>query len=401
MRPTIFSLAFSKRRALALVFAFALTPSAFPHAGHNKAPGEEGEGSTKGPIAISEEAKKNLGLIVEEASLQTLQKTFTVIGEIEAIPNRSAAVSSRIPGRVIQIKTSLGQTVKKGEEVLEVESRQLGDPPPHVKLIAPIDGIVLHQEAVLGDTVEPDKHLLEIVDLSEVYAEGRIFEGQVANVKAGQKVRVVVESFPKETFTGTVDLLSGSLETESRTLKVWVRIKNPDARLRPNMRARLNIVTAEADSVVAVSPSAVLGEAGNLFVFVQSDTNELVFEKRAVVTGMKDDRFVEIVEGVFPSDKIVTVGNYQLQYVAAKAAAKPAGTNATPAGDHTEADESKPHGHGFFSQDNLGQIIFWAAIGIGTLLLLNVIILLFRKRKDHSPQVSPVPANQPTGVNPK
>lgn len=365
-----------------LLFVFAFAPIAFPHAGHDKAPGEEGEGSTKGPIAISEEAKKNLGLTVEEAALQTLEKTFTVIGQIEVIPNHSAAVSSRIPGRVTQIKTTVGQTVKKGEEVLEVESRQLGEPPPRVQLSAPIDGIVLHQEAVLGDTVEPDKHLLEIVDLSEVYAEGRIFEGQVANAKVGQKVRVVVESFPKETFTGTVDLLGGALEAESRTLKVWVRIKNPDARLRPNMRARLNIVTAEADSVVAVPPSAVLGDAGNLFVFVQSDTNELVYEKRAVVTGMKDDRFVEIVEGVFPSDKIVTVGNYQLQYVTARKA--PAGTNA-PAMGHEESHATAEAGHVPKSP------LLWVGIAIAALLLLNAIILLVRKR----PSSESAASNQP------
>ncbi len=361
-------------------FTFAFAPPAFPHAGHDKAPGEDGEGAIKGPITISEEAKKNLGLTVEEAALQTLEKTFTVIGQIEIIPNHAAAVSSRIPGRVIQLKTAEGQAVKKGEAVLQVESRQLGEPPPRVQLFAPIDGIVLHQEAVLGDTVEPDKHLLEIADLSEVYAEGRIFEGQVANVKIGQKVRVSVESFPKETFTGTVDLLSGALDAESRTLKVWVHIKNPDAKLRPNMRARLNIVTAEADSVVAVPPSAVLGEAGNLFVFVQSDTNELVFEKRTVVTGMKDDRFVEIVEGVFPSDKIVTVGNYQLQYVTSrKAPEKAVGTNA-PAAAHDDS-------HAATEQSHFPKAPFlWMGITIAVLLLLNAILLLVRKRP--SPQAT-------------
>ena len=368
-----------------LVALLAFAPAAFPHEGHNKAPGEEGEGATKGPITISEEAKKNLGLTVEEAALQTLEKTFTVIGQIEIIPNHAAAVSSRIPGSVIQLKTAEGQAVKKGEAVLEVESRQLGEPPPRVQLFAPMDGIVLHQEAVLGDTVEPDKHLLEIADLSEVYAEGRIFEGQVANVKIGQKVRVAVESFPKETFTGTVDLLSGTLDAESRTLKVWVRIKNPDGKLRPNMRARLNIVTAEADSVVAVPPSAVLGEAGNLFVFVQSDTNELVYERRAVVTGMKDDRFVEIIEGVFPSDKIVTVGNYQLQYVTSrKAPEKAPGTNALAAAhddSHAATESSRVPKAPFL----------WMGIAIAALLLLNAIILLVRKRPSPEATVSTEP----------
>ena len=120
---------------------------------------------------------------------------------------------------------------------------------------------------------------------------------------------------PNEIFSGHIELISGALDPETRTLRVWVRIANADLRLRPNMRATLNIVTVKADSVIAIPHRAVLGEAGNYFVFVQSDTDPLVFERRAVVTGIKDDQLIEISEGVFPGDKVVTTGNYQLQYV--------------------------------------------------------------------------------------
>lgn len=327
----------SKFVALGLAATFVLlTPELFAHAGHDKAPGEEGDTATGGPIAITAEAKTNLGLKVEEAELRTLEKTFMVIGQIEAIPSRSAAVSSRISGRVVEIKANEGEMVKKGQPVVEVESRQVGNPPPRVQYESPIDGIVTHRDVLLNDAVEPDKHLLEIVDMSELYAEGQIFEGQVARVKPGQKVRINVESFPGETFTGTVDLIGGELDPDTRTLKVWVRVPNPDGRLRPNMRATLNIVTDQADSVVAIPHSAVLGDAGRLFAFVQTDKDGLIYERREVVTGIKDDRYVEIVEGIFPSDKVVTLGNYQLQYVTTHP--KPAGAAvATAAPDRQPA----------------------------------------------------------------
>ena len=318
---------------VALLLA-AATPQLFAHAGHDKAPGEDNEAGIGGPIAITAEAKKNLALKVEEAELRTLEKTFMVIGQIEAIPSRSAAVSSRISGRVVNIKANEGEMVKKGQPVVEVESRQVGNPPPRIQYEAPIDGIVTHRDVLLNDSVEPDKHLLEIVDMSEVYAEGQIFEGQVARVKPGQKVRVSVESFPDETFTGIVDLIGGSLDPETRTLKIWVRVPNPENRLRPNMRATLNIVTDQADSVTAVPHSAVLGEAGNLFAFVQTDKDGLIYEKRLVVTGIKDDRYIEIIEGIFPSDKVVTLGNYQLQYVTTR----PKAEADAAANDHATAD---------------------------------------------------------------
>ena len=361
--------------AAALLLAGA-TPQVFAHAGHDKAPGEEGESATAGPIAITAEAKTNLALKVEEAELRKLEKTFMVIGQIEAIPSRSAAVSSRISGRVVDIKATEGETVKKGQPLIEVESRQVGNPPPRVQYEAPIDGIITHRDVLLNDSVEPDKHLLEIVDMSEVYAEGQIFEGQVARVKTGQKVRINVESFPGETFTGTVDLIGGSLEPETRTLKVWVRVPNPEGRLRPNMRATLHIVTDEAESVTAIPHSAVLGEAGHYFVFVQSDTDELVYERRLVVVGMKDDRYSEIVEGVFPSDKVVTLGNYQLQYVTTrKPAAKPTGASAGTNGPAASHDEP-----GLSHARAMTSPWLWMGVALGILLLVNALILLFRKR---------------------
>ena len=362
-----------------LALSMACAPVLLAHEGHDKAPGEGGEGPTTGPIAITAEAKKNLALKVEEAELRTLEKTLLVIGQIEAIPNRSAAVSSRVPGRVIGLKVTDGQTVKEGDLVVEVESRQLGDPPPRVSLTAPMNGIVMDRHVVIGDSVEPNQHLLEIGDLSVVYAEGHLFEGQVAPVKSGQKIRVYVESYPKETFTGTVELVSGSLDPRTRTLKVWARVENPDLKLRPKMRAQLNIVVAEADTAVTVPHSAVLGEAGHYFVFVQSDTDELAFERKPVVLGMKDDRYYEVIEGVFPSDKVVTLGNYQLQYVTAKPAAKPGEAGGTNAPANAE---SVPHSHAEESTGahTLQMPLVAMGVALGLLLLANLIAVLFKKR---------------------
>ena len=341
------------------------------HEGHAHAPGEE-DVITSGPITITAEAKANLSLKVEEAQLRTVEKTLLVIGQIEPIPSRSAAVTSRIPGRVVDIKAMEGQLVKKGDPLIEIESRQVGDPPPRVQYAAPIDGVVTDRDVVLNDSIEPDKHLLEIVDMSELYAEGRIFEGQIAQVKAGQKVRVTVESFPEETFTGTIDLIGGSLEPETRTLKIWARVANPGGRLRPNMRATLNIVTGHADSVVAIPHSAVLGESGNFFAFVQTDEKGLTYERRSVVTGIKDDQYVEIIEGILPTEKVVTLGNYQLQYVTSSAKPELGAESAHLVHDHGPA-------HGAPST-SASTPLKWMGAVIIALLALNLAFLARSRR---------------------
>ena len=360
--------------AAAGLIVFPSTNCLNAHEGHAHAPGEEGT-VTSGPITITAEAKTNLALKLEEAQLRTIEKTLLVIGQIEAIPSRSAAVTSRIPGRVVDIKAMEGQLVKKGEPLIEIESRQVGNPPPRVQYSAPIDGIVTDRDVVLSDSIEPDKHLLEIVDMSELYAEGQIFEGQIALVKAGQKVRVTVESFPGEIFTGTIDLIGGALEPETRTLKIWARVVNPEGRLRPNMRATLNIVTGEADSVVAIPHSAVLGESGNFFAFVQTDEQGLTYERRPVITGIKDDQYIEIIEGILPTEKVVTLGNYQLQYVTSTAKPEVAAESAHLVHDHGVTDSARA--------TSFSTPLKWMGAVIIVLLALNFAFLV-RSRRSHA-----------------
>ena len=111
---------------------------------------------------------------------------------------------------------------------------------------------------------------------------------------------------------------------------------------------------------------------------------------------MKDDRYYEVIEGVFPSDKVVTLGNYQLQYVTTrKSAAKPAaatGTNA-PAATHSEPTTS---GHADAGHEHAGAAIsplLWMGITLAVLLLANVIAILLRKRAATPAPQEPTPAN--------
>ena len=100
-----------------------------------------------------------------------------------------------------------------------------GDAPPRVTYFSPIDGLVTARHVILGSSVDPNTPLLEIADLAKIYAEARVFEGQVNLLAPGQKARVQVESYPGQTFEGAVDLVDSQLDPASRTLKAWVRLQ--------------------------------------------------------------------------------------------------------------------------------------------------------------------------------
>ena len=352
------------RRISCLVLALLLLGASrvTAHEGHADAPGAESVGAAEGPVRVTEVARRNLGLETAEAELRTLEKTLDVIGEIRAEPFRSATVSSRIAGRVVSIHAREGDSVRRGQRLVVIESFQLGSPPPRVSYAALIEGTITDRHVVVGDDVERNGHLFEIADLSEVLAVGRVFEGQIADVAVGQKVRVRVPSLPGVAFEGSVERLGGQLDEGTRSLPVYVRVANADGRLRPHMRATLSLVTEQAELALAVPRSAVLGEFGHSFVFVEGEDRER-FERRNVVTGIADDRWVEIIEGVLPGERVVTVGNYSLQYLEPESA---------------EADEEEAHDHAE-AEAHAGQTApfaasspwLWGAAGIVAGILLG------------------------------
>ena len=319
-----------------VILATAPLPAA-GHEGHDDAPGATATSAGGGSqVSVSQQARKNLGLRVEEAELRPMETTLAAIGEIAAIPDRSAAVTSRIAGRVSWVGAAEGDAVRAGQPVVEVESLQLGDPPPRARYSSPVGGTVIDRHLVPGDSVEPNTHLLEVADLREVLAVGRLFEGQIAQVAVGQPVRVRVPSYPGDTFEGVIERMGGALDPASRSLPVYVRIRNPDRKLLPRMRAELAIVTKRSERALVVPRSAILGDFGNAFVFAERGEDGPLFERVPVVTGLSDDRFVEVIDGVLPGDRVVSEGNYSLQFLP-PASEGPAGTK-----DHPAAEASNP-----------------------------------------------------------
>ena len=358
-------------RAIASAIVLALfAGSAIAHEGHDDAPGtEHAAAGVSLLVRVSAEARENLGLELAEATLRPMESTLLVIGEIAPLPNRAGAVTSRIAGRVTWLGAAEGDSVRRGEAVVEVESLQLGDPPPRARYGAPLSGRVIDRHVVAGDSVEPNAHLLEVADLREVLAVGHLFEGQIGQVKVGQQARVRVSSYPGAVFEGAVERVGSALDPATRSLPVYVRIANGEGQLLPRMPAELAVVVARSDAALAIPQSALLGDFGNQFVFIEKDPEAGTFERVPVVRGLADDRFVEIVDGVLPGDRVVTVGNYSLQFLPAFEEEEDA------ASEQSLAEGSEPAG-----APGAWQRRFWPFALAGLALAAAALVALRRRR---------------------
>ena len=296
---------------LCMVLVIALSAPVWAHEGEQHGTPAPTAGSIGGPVRLSEQAKKNLGLKTEMADLRPIETIVKCVGVVEAVPNKVNYISVRSPGHVTKVLVNHGDSVKRGALRAEGETRKIGDPPPTIHVKATLAGTVTERHVFVGEPIEPGKVLFRIADLSKVHVKCHVYEADVGKVGLGQKARFYFEAYPDQPFEGTAEFLGGELEEEPRSLPVWFSLTNPGLRVRPNMRAGVRIITGAIADVLAVPVNAVLGDAGNYFVYVE---NGDVYERKTVVIGKRDDRYVEIVEGLVPGDVVVTQGNYQLHF---------------------------------------------------------------------------------------
>ena len=276
-----------------------------------------------------------------------------------------------------------------GAVVAKVESRQFATPPPIIELTAPKDGLVTGSRARLGEPVSPDEHLLEIVDLSQVYAVARVPEDSISRLKVGNLAHIIVSALPAEPFQGTLLRFGTTADSESGTLDVVFEMSNSSGRLRPAMRAEFSIVVATHEDVTAVPVEAVQGTPSNRYVFVKDFDLPNTFIKAPVETGMRNGRFIEIVAGLFPGDEVVTKGAYPLAFAGAGSISLRDALDAAHGHEHNEdgseltaeqkaetaqAADGEEHNHGHTS----GLTLF---LGVLSALLFVLLVLVSLKKK--------------------
>ncbi len=363
-------------------------------------------------VVLDETGVKNLRLQSTEVEETDFEEIIFSLGRIEAIQNKIAAVSSRIPGRILEIKAIPGDAVKAGQDVARIESRQPGDPPPSVSLKAPLGGIITKVDARLGDPVEPDKVLLEITDLSEVDAVARVPEHHAGSIKIGTVAHIKVAALPNEKFEGELLRFGTSADKQSGTIDAIFRLTNPGGLLRPEMRAEFSIVLSKREGVMSVPRAALQGEASNRFVYVEDFGLKNAFVKTQVTVGQMNHRFVEITDGLLPGDKVVTTGAYSLGFAGGGGVSLKDALDAAHGHEHAaDGGELKPedqaktagakggdgHGHEREGSSGPGGVRFWQIVS-GVLFLLLIVSSLFKRRTGAAPVVTkPEPPMPTTG----
>jgi len=181
----------------------------------------------------------------------------------------------------------------------------------HVKQTSPLDGIVLERLVNPNEFTKPGQVIMKLGVLNTVLMAAKITEEKMHSVQLGLPADTTFPAFPSEVFKGTVVKIDPNIDPGTRTFTTYMKIENPDFRLKPGLSGFTRIRRTAKD-VLAVPSIAIMNPSGEQdSVFVVDGTNHANLRK--VHPGIVVDAMTEITNGLKEGEKIVTVGQFYLK----------------------------------------------------------------------------------------
>ena len=225
-------------------------------------------------------------------------------------------------------KTSYNRTKrlweqKIGSEMMYLESRtrykgaqkqvtQMRKQLARTKIYAPFDGIIDEISARLGSNLVPGvTPVLRIVNLDNMFAESDVPENYIPNIRVGSKAIVTIPALNQSQKT-EIEKTGNFVTASNRTFRVEAPLKNPNGFIKPNLNARLNVIDYFNPEAITI-PLRVLREDSNgqvyVFVLIQPEEKDgYTTEKRNVKLGKSKNEIVEILKGITVGELIVDNG---------------------------------------------------------------------------------------------
>ena len=309
------------------------------------------------------------------------EKTTEQVQEVEIVPTVSVtAVSSRnvpqtatytstiqpyvknniapqMTGRITKINVEIGDFVKKGQVLAEIDKAQLQQAQlqlhnqevelerlrslykagglsksdldaielsynviktqvenllENTVLCSPIDGVVTARNYDVGDLYGMSAPIFTVEQIRPVKLLVAISESDYTKVKVGDSVEIIADALPELQFYGRVEKIYPTVDATTRTFSVEVIVPNNYKTLRPGMFARVTVDFGSKNNVVIPDVAVVKQQgSGERFVYVLNEDGTVTYQK--VVLGRRMGAEYEVLEGLADGAKIVTGGQIRLK----------------------------------------------------------------------------------------
>ena len=299
--------------------------------------------------------------------------TTAVIGTMEAV--HGVMISADLPGTVAKINFDSGRSVREGDVLIELDTRQeraqlaaleaqrdlakinYGRMEQLVKegviakaeydqataqqksteanvgeiratiarktIRAPFSGVLGIRKVNLGEYLAAGGAVVQLQSLNPIYVNFGLPQQALGQVRVGRSLKVTSDDLVGKTFTGRVTALDSVVDQTTRNVQVQATLANPEGKLHPGMFVQVAVAQGEDRSVITLPASAISYAPYGDSVFVITDLQDKqgktyrgVKQQFVKIDGSRGDQ-VAVVSGLNPGDEVVTSGVFKLRNGAA------------------------------------------------------------------------------------
>ena len=178
---------------------------------------------------------------------------------------------------------------------------------------ATVSGMVLEVPVEVGNQVIESNTFNEgttiaaIADVDKMIFEGKVDESEVGKIKEDLPLEITVGAIENHVFDAVLDYIAPKGKEENGAIQFEIKgtlKKNDTVFIRAGLSANASIILARADSVLAVKEALVQFDDDTKKPFVEVQTADQQFERKAVELGVSDGIFVEVKSGIAANDKV-------------------------------------------------------------------------------------------------
>ena len=213
-------------------------------------------------------------------------------------------ISQNAADDAVAQRNALRESIAAAKARSEQTRRSLGK----TRVTSPIDGEVEVQIVAVGDYVKVADPLFKLVGTQRLHAHLPLPESANQVIRPGLKVHLSAPSSPDKVINARIDEIRPTVGAQNRALDVIVKFDN-DGSLRGGGSVNARIVLAiRAKALTVPEQSVVLRPAGKVVYALVEQNARLIAQQRPVQTGIRQDGYYEILQGLQAGERVAVDG---------------------------------------------------------------------------------------------
>jgi len=236
---------------------------------------------------------------VDTVYLSTISIMQDFYGKIEGY--NQTEIYSDVPGRFMKYIVEEGSYVRKNDVIAEIDRSVPGLSFESAKVLSPIDGLVYDLNIMRGDAIVPSMPVAMVAENSRVVARVYVSADILSTISKGIKSEISVDG---KSFSGYVERKSAFVNNLTQMGSADIVISGAQKYL--NRACIVKLYLNEKKKVKIVPFESLRSDSIGDFVFLFRNKQAI---KQNIKTGIKNNQFIEIIEGLNVGDTVVTIGS--------------------------------------------------------------------------------------------